>query len=363
MTFSLSGDDAEKWFRDYIGYTVELGSGARPEWRGVVWEMSGSIGGLRVARSLHDTYNAIRTVYKDGELTEEEGKGRIENITDWLTDDQSIEMYGRRELALTPGWEMTASNATRWAARELLAKSRPYVQIEGVNAKASNTVYVTVVGMQVPANNMYVQPQDFDPDSLVIGLSTRIGQLAAMLEPWLTLGTIQDNSSATFQRSTEGTTKDGDTIIDDYTPRYGDRNRLWNHIQELTKAASLNTPWVADSWNGAFRFQEMSREPRMIWSRSGLRNKSGGAVDWTTIPAVFRDNTRSFPGMLRGTVSDANSGQYTGWLLSSNDTWVKSTKINLDTGEISFEPGIYSAEDAMDSFFNIVLPAELEGEE
>ena len=359
MTFELTGDAAKTWFNTYMAYTVELGN-VRVSWRGIVWDMTGTIDGLKVSRSLEDTYNAVRTVYKDADVTVEEGLGRTDNITDWVEDLPSIEMYGRRELVLQPGLEMSADYALAWTVSNIIRTSKPYTQVEGTDFGAENKLNVIVVGMQVAANNMYVQPNDYE--SLTpIGIGERMAQLAPMLLPWLNVGEIQDGETAVFMRSAEGLEEydpDKSERLPDYGARYSDDQRLWTHLTRLAKGASLQKPWLVDSWGGVFTFRPFPIEPTMVWTSTGLTAPNGGAISWRTQPGVFRNKTVRSTGMR--TVSDlpdVTTKDFTGWLLSNQDTFINGFSLELETGEVkSIEPGIYTQREALDSYYDNVYP-------
>lgn len=363
MSFTVTGEDAERWFHDYLGYTVELGNGARPGWRGVVWTFDGVVNGQRVRRSLGDTWNSVRTVYRAPKTLDEAQ-------TQWVWDEASIQHYGKREYAITLNWEMTQENALAIAAHFLHDYSRPYVQRKGIELNRENYIRVTVVGFQVPANNKYAFPNVWGSEETV-DLSQRITDCLVSMEPWMSLGNIEENTSQVYEWVSYGF-EDEEGEVPVYSSRYGDKNRAWSYVQRLTTAASMTRPWVTSGWNELLSFSKLDREPTMFFygpHGGGLRAAGDSDIDWTTQPGVYRDMTFGSLGsdvdeewLERGFWKPENEpleSRFGGWLMETRDTLIKGFRLNLETEQIATIPIDTSADDAMSEFLQVILPAEL----
>lgn len=116
--------------RSWLRYRVEIWGDAGMVWEGYVREISITLPGTNVVSSLEQMYNAIKVIYS---YTDDDG-GSATGETDWLTDADSINEFGRKEAIHSSGGETTQEAAEALRATVLAGTkkaSQPVVSVEG----------------------------------------------------------------------------------------------------------------------------------------------------------------------------------------------------------------------------------------
>lgn len=128
--------------RGMLGYFVRIRNRNNVAvWWGIIEEVTTDIGGIAIGVSLRDMRNRIKVNY-----AVRDGDGRaVALATDWSQHDQSVAIYGRRELYYSAG-ETTPDGADGVASRELerLALPRPTLNLSG---NANNSATIRCVGL------------------------------------------------------------------------------------------------------------------------------------------------------------------------------------------------------------------------
>ncbi|TXH41798.1 MAG: hypothetical protein E6Q97_36875 [Desulfurellales bacterium] len=94
--------------RSWLRYRVEIWGDAGMVWEGHVDEIMLTLQGVTVTTGTEQIYNAIKVIYS---YTGDDG-GSETGETDWGTDTDSINEYGRKEAIHSSGGETTAEAAT-----------------------------------------------------------------------------------------------------------------------------------------------------------------------------------------------------------------------------------------------------------
>ena len=118
--------------RSWLRYRVEIWGDAGMVWEGYVREISITLPGTNVVSSLEQMYNAIKVIYS---YTDDDG-GSATGETDWLTDADSINEFGRKEAIHSSGGETTQEAAEALRATVLAGTkkaSQPTVSVEGTD--------------------------------------------------------------------------------------------------------------------------------------------------------------------------------------------------------------------------------------
>jgi len=116
--------------RSWLRYRVEIWGDAGMVWEGYVREISITLPGVNVVSSLEQMYNAIKVIYS---YTGDDG-GSETGETDWLTDTDSINEFGRKEAIHSSGGETTQEAAEALRATVLAGTKKanqPAVSVEG----------------------------------------------------------------------------------------------------------------------------------------------------------------------------------------------------------------------------------------
>jgi hypothetical protein len=117
--------DVRRWLR----YRLQVVGVAGMVWDGYIDEVSLTMGGATVTVSTERMFNAVKVLYS---YTGDDGGGES-GETDWLTDDDSIAEYGRKEVLHSAGGEISTASAEAMRLTVLTAHakaSRPSVTVQ-----------------------------------------------------------------------------------------------------------------------------------------------------------------------------------------------------------------------------------------
>ena len=142
--------DVRRWLR-YRVQVVEIGGVV---WEGRVEEISLTMGGATVTVTTERMFNAVKVLYS---YTADDGGGES-GETDWLTDDDSIGEYGRKEVLHSAGGEIStdAANAMRLTVLKAHAKaSRPTVTVQPQQGVRQDSATLYCKGRYVALEERY----------------------------------------------------------------------------------------------------------------------------------------------------------------------------------------------------------------
>ena len=126
--------------RSWLRYRVEISGDAGLVWEGHVDEVMLNLAGVSVTTSMEQMYNAIKVLYS---YTGDDG-GSESGETDWATDTDSINEFGRKEAIQSSGGETTSEAATALRDTVLAGTkkaSAPTISVEGTaDAAAASLV-------------------------------------------------------------------------------------------------------------------------------------------------------------------------------------------------------------------------------
>lgn len=127
--------------RSMLGYYIRIrNANNTPVWWGMIDTVTVELGGLAVGVSLREFRNRIKVSY-----TVRDGDGyAVPVATDWDQHDQSVAIYGARELLYAAG-ELSQDEAEALLARELDTRGLPRQAID--LAQPNNSASITCVGL------------------------------------------------------------------------------------------------------------------------------------------------------------------------------------------------------------------------
>lgn len=126
--------------RRWLAYRVQIYGIAGMVWEGFVSEVELRLGGAAMNLSMDRMYNAIKVIYS---YTDADGAGAT-GTTAWLTDDDSITEYGRRELLHSSGGETTTAAAEALRSTLLNAHAtaaQPVVSVAAMDGVDTATLH------------------------------------------------------------------------------------------------------------------------------------------------------------------------------------------------------------------------------
>ena len=137
---SVSGPElALHPLRSWLRYRVEIWGDAGMVWEGHVDQVMLNLAGVSVTTSMEQMYNAIKVLYS---YTGDDG-GSQSGETDWATDTDSINEFGRKEAIQSSGGETTSEAATALRDTVLAGTkkaSAPTISVEGTADSAGATL-------------------------------------------------------------------------------------------------------------------------------------------------------------------------------------------------------------------------------
>ncbi len=137
---SVSGPElALHVLRSWLRYRVEIWGDAGLVWEGHIDEIMLTLQGVTVTTGVEQMYNAIQVLYS---YTGDDG-GSETGETEWGTDTDSINEYGRKEAIHSSGGETTAEAATALAATVLAGTKKanaPTISIEAGGEESGATL-------------------------------------------------------------------------------------------------------------------------------------------------------------------------------------------------------------------------------
>lgn len=126
--------------RSWLRYRVEVVGPPGLCWEGRVTAIDLRLGGVTVSVSTEQMFNAIKVIYS---YTGDDG-GSESGETDWLTDADSINEFGRKEALHSSGGETTREGAEALRATVLAGAAKagqPVVSVEGAEGEVGATLY------------------------------------------------------------------------------------------------------------------------------------------------------------------------------------------------------------------------------
>lgn len=121
--------------RNWLRYRVEITGAAGLVWEGHVDEIMLNLAGVTVTTGMEQMYNAIKVLYS---YTGDDG-GSESGETDWGTDTDSINEFGRKEAIHSSGGETTAEAATALRDTVLAGAKKanaPSISVQGAGEEA-----------------------------------------------------------------------------------------------------------------------------------------------------------------------------------------------------------------------------------
>lgn len=115
-----------------VGKFVDIFEEGKPIWWGFINSVSVQIGKTILEVSLKDLYNAVKVVYTDGFSRKD---------TDWFSDDESIETFGRKEILQSEN-DITEAEANTIAVRFLNLHKQPNVSIQLSNLSSQKPIAI-----------------------------------------------------------------------------------------------------------------------------------------------------------------------------------------------------------------------------
>src|SRR5512139_1796543 len=121
--------------RNWLRYRVEITGAAGLVWEGHVDEIMLNLAGVTVTTGMEQMYNAIKVLYS---YTGDDG-GSESGETDWGTDTDSINEFGRKEAIHSSGGETTSEAATALRDTVLAGTKKanaPTLSVQGAGEEA-----------------------------------------------------------------------------------------------------------------------------------------------------------------------------------------------------------------------------------
>ena len=121
--------------RNWLRYRVEITGAAGLVWEGHIDEIMLNLAGVTVTTGMEQMYNAIKVLYS---YTGDDG-GSENGETDWGTDTDSINEFGRKEAIHSSGGETTAEAATALRDTVLAGAKKanaPSISVQGAGEEA-----------------------------------------------------------------------------------------------------------------------------------------------------------------------------------------------------------------------------------
>ena len=121
--------------RNWLRYRVEITGAAGLVWEGHIDEIMLNLAGVTVTTGMEQMYNAIKVLYS---YTGDDG-GSESGETEWGTDTDSINEFGRKEAIHSSGGETTAEAATALRDTVLAGAKKanaPSISVQGAGEEA-----------------------------------------------------------------------------------------------------------------------------------------------------------------------------------------------------------------------------------
>jgi hypothetical protein len=294
-----------RWFETpYLMMHVQEASAGTVTWEGVVWEMELTLGGLTRRVSMQDVWNAVRADY-----TDESGSRQI---TAWYTEDESIALFGRKEMILDERYVSTAE--AQAAAQAYLAEHAwPAPEVVEIASTQTPGLFVQAVGYCATANFQYVDTAA--ADGLTGNISAFVSAIIANDCEFLLAGNVETNTLQRYRR-------------------FDGLRRCWDALEELAEMGdAANHPWLVSVYNGRRLNYEMAdNDPQLYYRgpKEGVTSGTGAINAWQVRPGVMRD--------LTGVVTSARPGSF---LAQANDVWVNEVEMSLGRAQPVFKPGAF----------------------
>ena len=125
--------------RNWLRYRVEITGAAGLVWEGHVDEIMLNLAGVTVTTGMEQMYNAIKVLYS---YTGDDG-GSESGETDWGTDTDSINEFGRKEAIHSSGGETTSEAATALRDTVLAGTKKanaPTISVQGAGEEAGTVL-------------------------------------------------------------------------------------------------------------------------------------------------------------------------------------------------------------------------------
>ena len=125
--------------RSWLRYSIEIHGDGGLLWAGRVEDISLRLGNVSVAVSSERLFNAVNVIYS---YTGDDGGGET-GLTGWLTDDNSVGEFGRKDVMHSVGGEMTQeqAEALRLTVLDACAKAgAPDVSVDGAGGESGATL-------------------------------------------------------------------------------------------------------------------------------------------------------------------------------------------------------------------------------
>lgn len=292
-----------RWFETpVLMHHVEERAAGTVTWEGVVWEMELTVGGLTRRISMDEVYNAVRADYTDT------AGGR--HITDWYTEDESIALYGRREMILDERY--VSGEEAEAAAQSFLAEHAwPAPEVVAIDTSRPPGLFVQAVGYCVTANFQYVDTTAADGQTG--NISEFVSRILTYDCQFLQAGNIETNA---LQRRRQ----------------FDGLRRCWDALEELAEMGDPdNAPWLVAVYNGRrLNYEQADSAPQLYWRgpQQGVTGGTGAINPWLVRPGVLRD--------LTSTITSARPGAF---LEEARDVLVDEVEMSQGRERPVLKPG------------------------
>lgn len=286
----------EAAFSNWMGAKVEERQGDLT-WEGMIFEMELAINGVRRRRSFEQMYNAVDVSYTSG---------GVPSTTGWIIDQQSINLYGRRENKLSLSGDVPTATATAYANRYLNQYSRPFPRpVSYSREQGTSSLDIRVTGFVYTANWKYTTVTLGAPSTASAVITSIINtDLEFLLKGMINTNTLTINTLDANQRA-------------------------WDSIQSIVKLGDSvgDAPWRV--WVNPDRFmsyEKVADSPRYFLR--GGRVLDNVAAQYETAPRFAR------PGIARDADYPFATQFPTGFPSRSSDILVDEVSVGND-GKLS----------------------------
>lgn len=262
---NLSATAMRNFFKQKIGFHVNVISGGTKVWEGLIWSMDLSNNGVVRRVSLDKCRNAIKCMYTD--VSDDTRKE-----TSWYKHDESISRYG--EIQEIVYLDKTTTGAAQAYAQTVLAESAmPLPTVVAVKEPKPDeiaTLKVSAVGYAYTINYKYITLADTS-----VNINTAISNILSTDAEFVSAGVVETNTVQVQPPDTE--------------------TKAWDYLVELAEIGDGTSPYfiqVLD--NQKLFYKELQPDPTIVWNGRSLTTSSGRSLSqgkWSARPGVLRDLT------------------------------------------------------------------------